>query len=164
MLLTSAKLTASFKPVSSTSSSILHKSIAGRYRPARVADGPITARCRFMKNASWDSNYPKYLLNSVYVEWAVGWETEPWNIWKQRRYRPACTSAQSGQDLCCSPTQYRDHVEYIGLIAKILTQRVARQTGLGLRHSYMHLRPFCQSGPTYDTLMLPRIAGLCVWP
>ena len=33
--------------------SILHKSIAGRYRPVRVADGPITARCRFMKNASW---------------------------------------------------------------------------------------------------------------
>ena len=33
--------------------SILHKSIAGRSRPVRVADGPITARCRFMKNASW---------------------------------------------------------------------------------------------------------------
>ena len=25
--------------------SILHKSIAGRYRPVRVADGPTTARC-----------------------------------------------------------------------------------------------------------------------
>ena len=33
--------------------SILYKSIAGRYRPARVADGPITARYRFIKNASW---------------------------------------------------------------------------------------------------------------
>ena len=33
--------------------SILHKSIAGRYRPVRVADGPIMARCRFTKNASW---------------------------------------------------------------------------------------------------------------
>ena len=33
--------------------SILRKSIAGRYRPVRVADGPITARCRFLKNASW---------------------------------------------------------------------------------------------------------------
>ena len=32
--------------------SILHKCIAGRYRPVRVADGPITARCRFIKNAS----------------------------------------------------------------------------------------------------------------
>ena len=34
---------------------ILHKSIAGRYRPVRVADGSITARCRFIKNASWDT-------------------------------------------------------------------------------------------------------------
>ena len=34
--------------------SILQKSIAGRYRPVRVADGPITARCRFIKNASWE--------------------------------------------------------------------------------------------------------------
>ena len=33
--------------------SIPHKSIAGRYRPVRVPDGPITARYRFMKNASW---------------------------------------------------------------------------------------------------------------
>ena len=32
---------------------ILHKSITGRYRPVRLADGPITARCRFIKNASW---------------------------------------------------------------------------------------------------------------
>ena len=35
--------------------SILHKSIAGRYRPIMVADGPITARCRFKKNASCDA-------------------------------------------------------------------------------------------------------------
>ena len=33
--------------------SILYKSIAGRYRPVRVADGPITARYRFIKNACW---------------------------------------------------------------------------------------------------------------
>ena len=32
---------------------ILYDSIAGRYRPVRVADGPITARYRFIKNASW---------------------------------------------------------------------------------------------------------------
>ena len=32
--------------------SILYKSIAGRYRPVRVADGPITARYGFIKNAS----------------------------------------------------------------------------------------------------------------
>ena len=33
--------------------SILYKSIAGRFRPVRVADGPITARYRFIKNATW---------------------------------------------------------------------------------------------------------------
>ena len=33
--------------------SILNKSIAGSYRLVRVADGPITARCRFIKNVSW---------------------------------------------------------------------------------------------------------------
>ena len=33
--------------------SILYKSIAGRYRPVKVADGPITAHYRFIKNASW---------------------------------------------------------------------------------------------------------------
>ena len=32
--------------------SILYKSTAGRYQPVRVADGPITARYRFIKNAS----------------------------------------------------------------------------------------------------------------
>ena len=36
--------------------SILYKSIAGRYWPVRVADGPITARYRFIKNASWEMN------------------------------------------------------------------------------------------------------------
>ena len=36
--------------------SILHKSIAGRYRPVSVADGPITARCRFINNAIWEYN------------------------------------------------------------------------------------------------------------
>ena len=32
---------------------ILHKSIAGRYWPVRVADRPITVRYRFIKNTSW---------------------------------------------------------------------------------------------------------------
>ena len=35
-----------------TSHQDLYQSIAGRYRPVRVADGPITDRCRFIKNAS----------------------------------------------------------------------------------------------------------------
>ena len=34
--------------------SILHKSIAGRYRPVSYPDGPITAHYRFMKNAYWE--------------------------------------------------------------------------------------------------------------
>ena len=33
--------------------SILYKSTADRYRPVRVADEPITARCRIKKNVSW---------------------------------------------------------------------------------------------------------------
>ena len=35
--------------------SILYKSVVGYYRPVRVSDGPITARCRFINNASWDN-------------------------------------------------------------------------------------------------------------
>ena len=33
--------------------SILYKSTAGRYRPVSYPDGPITARYRLLKNASW---------------------------------------------------------------------------------------------------------------
>ena len=36
--------------------SILYKFTAGRYRPVSYPDGPITARCRFIKNASWDTS------------------------------------------------------------------------------------------------------------
>ena len=39
----------------SNPASILYKSIAARYRPVRVADGPITARYRFIKNAYWEA-------------------------------------------------------------------------------------------------------------
>ena len=35
--------------------SILYKSIASRYRPFSYPDGPITARYRFIKNASWET-------------------------------------------------------------------------------------------------------------
>ena len=48
---------------------------------------------------------------------------------------------------CCNnfvPTQYRDLLEDTEQIAKILTRRVAAQTGLGLRHTYMPEGPFCQ--------------------
>ena len=40
--------------------SIHYNSIAGHYQPVRVADGPITARYRFIKNASYDHS-------SVYI-------------------------------------------------------------------------------------------------
>ena len=36
--------------------SIPYKSIADRYRPVSYPDGPITARYRFIKNASWESS------------------------------------------------------------------------------------------------------------
>ena len=39
---------------SSIPASIHYKSIAGRYWPVRVADGPITARYGFIKNAYLD--------------------------------------------------------------------------------------------------------------
>ena len=44
--------------------SILYKSIAGRYRPVSYPDGPITARCRFIKNAYWDMFY----VVNIYVK------------------------------------------------------------------------------------------------
>ena len=37
--------------------SILYKFIAGRYRPVREADGPITACYIFIKNALWEQLY-----------------------------------------------------------------------------------------------------------
>ena len=33
--------------------SMLYKSTAGCFRPVSYPDRPITARCRFIKNASW---------------------------------------------------------------------------------------------------------------
>ena len=44
-------LVSNYRPVSLLNTfpvSILRKSISGRHRPVRVADGPMTARCRFM--------------------------------------------------------------------------------------------------------------------
>ena len=49
--------------------SILYKSTSGRYRPVRVADGPITARYRLIKNASWGGYVRMYVLlyECVYI-------------------------------------------------------------------------------------------------
>ena len=46
--------------------SILYKSIAGRYRLVRVADGPITARYIFIKNASWGKTQLMIILPAVH--------------------------------------------------------------------------------------------------
>ena len=54
--------------------SILYKSIAGRYRPVRVADGPITARYRFIKNADWeDSDQPSHSHSLIKICPSVFW-------------------------------------------------------------------------------------------
>ena len=49
---------------------ILYKSTAGRYRPVRVADGPITARYRFIKNAIWDV-HGNIRLAPVFSQWRL---------------------------------------------------------------------------------------------
>ena len=58
--LTSSLMANSIYPVS-----ILYKSIAGRYRPVSVADGPITARYGFIKNASWVTVVAEVLSNTL---------------------------------------------------------------------------------------------------
>ena len=47
--------------------SILYKSIAGRYRPVRVADGPITARYRFIRNANLVVPVSSWFIQQVRV-------------------------------------------------------------------------------------------------
>ena len=41
----------------SNPASILYKSTAGRYRPVSYPDGPMTARCRFIKIACWETTF-----------------------------------------------------------------------------------------------------------
>ena len=45
--------------------SILYKAIVCHYQPVRVADGLITARYTFIKNAGWEVHYPERLMCSV---------------------------------------------------------------------------------------------------
>ena len=45
--------------------SILHKSIAGRYRHVRVADGLITVRYRFMWNTSWGISHIQLFVDGT---------------------------------------------------------------------------------------------------
>ena len=53
--------------------SILHKSIACSYRPVRVADGSITTRCRFIKNASWDIGFTLMFCVKVFFDVVYIW-------------------------------------------------------------------------------------------
>ena len=95
--------------------SILYKSTAGRYRPVRVADGPITARCRLIKNASWVCCCPWWILlnwSNIYISrwgkfifvtcFAERNLTVSNFVLQSTRARPACASAPSDQDLSCS--------------------------------------------------------------
>ena len=47
--------------------SILHKSIAARDRPVRLADGPIMTLCSFVKNASLAAPFYSGIGGMVYV-------------------------------------------------------------------------------------------------
>ena len=44
--------------------SILYKSTAGCYRPVSYPDGPIMARCRFIKNAYWEARPRSIVLRT----------------------------------------------------------------------------------------------------
>ena len=50
--------------------------------------------------------------------WAVAEKRGLWT-YASSKDPTACASAQSGQDICCSPTQHRERLEGRGLIAKI---------------------------------------------
>ena len=60
--------TLNYSPVS-----ILYKSIAGRYRPVRVDDRPITARCRFIKNASWEKTKQGHSIQIRQFYYIIVW-------------------------------------------------------------------------------------------
>ena len=51
--------------IKSSPASILHKSIAGRFRPVMVADWPIMARYRFMKNTSLGAHVRRSFFHVV---------------------------------------------------------------------------------------------------
>ena len=47
--------------------SIIYKSTAGRYRPVRYPDGPITARYKFIKNAYMVFRHMGYFDEMLYT-------------------------------------------------------------------------------------------------
>ena len=75
---------------SHTPASILHKSIAGRYRPVSYHDGPIKARYRFMKNAYWVTDY--LYLSRVVRKCTL-------DLCSQLRLKSACAFPMSDQGI-----------------------------------------------------------------
>ena len=92
---------------------ILYKSIADCYRPVRVADGPITARYRLIKNASWVITIKVYSITRYTLESREMAMPHPvWNLnsgslsratafptCAPSKDRLSCASAQSDQSL-----------------------------------------------------------------
>ena len=62
--------------------SILYKSIAGRYRPVRVADGPTTARYWFIKNSYWVATWVMLPCKCIAINKVIwfDWFDVQWSI------------------------------------------------------------------------------------
>ena len=72
--------------------SILHKFIAGRYRPVRVAERPMTACCKFIKNARLSAAVQPARMSRVFTgctRYNVV-NTVPWLI-----YEMECTATEA---------------------------------------------------------------------
>ena len=68
--------------------SILYKPIAGRYRPVRVADRPITTHYKFIKNAIWaDPNSKRGYLRENLLTWTDSFSSLFW--WCRVRWLPS---------------------------------------------------------------------------
>ena len=86
------------KSSSTFPASSLYKSTAGRYRPVRVADGSVTARCRFMYNAYFGYTFckalhPQYSLVKIILDKMVSFlrhfvsETKYWYFFFQNPFK-----------------------------------------------------------------------------
>ena len=106
--------------------SILHKSTAGRYRPVRIADGPITACCRFMKNASWVARFVTGRILDREICQVSSCE--------QRRLLSDCTYAQADLNLRWA------HM-WEGMFYYVATHMISGDRNLNLQHMFLlHLQ------------------------